>query len=69
MFAGRECARALALLRVSSADCSADLRGLDEDAMATLEGWIAKFRAKYPVVGKVRSVGSAEASAAVVVFA
>jgi len=53
-FAGRECARAFALVSTDVADCNADLSGLGPMEMESLRDWRAKFDFKYPVVGSVR---------------
>ncbi|EFJ49803.1 hypothetical protein VOLCADRAFT_59178 [Volvox carteri f. nagariensis] len=52
-FAGRECARALAIMKVDLAECNDNLADCTEKQLKTLEDWIAKFNAKYAVVGKV----------------
>eukprot|EP00803_Ostreobium_quekettii_P004066 evm.model.scf_2139.3 EVM.evm.TU.scf_2139.3 scf_2139:16167-17146(-) len=57
VFAGRECARALACLEVRRALCNANLRGLDASQMENLEMWVQRFKAKYPVIGMVRFAG------------
>ncbi len=53
VFAGHECARALAMMAIDAAECSGDLSGLAEKQLQTLEDWIRKMQAKYPVVGRV----------------
>ena len=53
-FAGRECARAFALVSTDAADCVADVSGLGPMEMESLRDWRAKFDFKYPVVGSVR---------------
>ena len=52
-FAGRECARAFALVSTDTADCVADVSGLGPMEMESLRDWRAKFDFKYPVVGSV----------------
>eukprot|EP00798_Chlamydomonas_sp_ICE-L_P024310 gene24310-9914_t len=52
-FAGRECSRALALMQNVIEECNGNLVGLDDKQLATLQQWIDKFKAKYPVVGNV----------------
>jgi membrane-associated progesterone receptor component len=52
-FAGKECARALALMSVDPQDCCGDLEGLGHSERETLRDWVAKFDFKYPVVGKM----------------
>mmetsp|Transcript_10715 Transcript_10715/g.23041 ORF Transcript_10715/g.23041 Transcript_10715/m.23041 type:complete len:105 (+) Transcript_10715:58-372(+) len=51
IFAGRECARALAMMKIEVSECTDDVEGLDEKQRHTLEQWIAKFESKYPLVG------------------
>ena len=53
VFAGKECARALALFSLSEKDCVGNLQRLSEEQLIALEEWIVKFRHKYPVVGNV----------------
>lgn len=53
MFAGRECARALALLSLNEKDCTSDLSRLDADHLVALEEWIEKFGKKYRTVGMI----------------
>ena len=50
-FAGKECARALALMSVDVRECTGDLTGLDETQVRTLDQWKKKLSEKYPVVG------------------
>ncbi|GMH32947.1 hypothetical protein BSKO_00781 [Bryopsis sp. KO-2023] len=52
VFAGRECARALAKMSTSKEDCNDDLDDLTESEFEVLDGWIRKLE-KYPVVGKI----------------
>ena len=54
MFAGKECARALAKMSMDAKDCSAALDDLTPEQLKTLEDWEAKLKAKYPTVGQVR---------------
>ncbi len=53
MFAGKECARALALMSLKDEDCNDNLEGLNAAQLQTLADWKAKFLQKYPVVGKL----------------
>ncbi|XP_078157804.1 membrane-associated progesterone binding protein 2 [Carex rostrata] len=53
VFAGRECARALAKMTKDEAHCTADLDDLTEKEATTLADWETKFQAKYPVVGRL----------------
>lgn len=54
VFAGRECARALAIMKVDAAECNSQLEDCSEKQLKTLQDWIIKFNAKYPVVGQVQ---------------
>jgi membrane-associated progesterone receptor component len=51
VFAGKEASRALGIMSLKPEDCTADLSGLTEAQLTTLEEWKKKFAAKYPVVG------------------
>lgn len=53
VFAGRECARALAFMKIDEESCTGDIGGATEQQLKTLADWKAKFDAKYRVVGKV----------------
>ena len=54
VFAGREVARALALMSLRLEDCNGDLTGLSDERLAVLADWEKKFRDKgYPVVGRL----------------
>lgn len=53
VFAGRECARALALMKLDESECNANLEGLEEKHHKTLQQWHDKFASKYTIVGKV----------------
>ncbi|KAF5827265.1 cytochrome b5-like heme/steroid binding domain-containing protein [Dunaliella salina] len=50
-FAGKECARALALMSTDEADCCGNLEGLGFTELDILRDWEAKFNIKYPVIG------------------
>ena len=54
-FAGREAGRGLARSSLDEADVArgADLSDLSADELETLAQWEAKFRSKYPVVGRL----------------
>lgn len=58
MFAGRECARALALMSTKVQDCSADVADLAPDKLKTLSDWEDKFQGKYAVVGSLAGSGA-----------
>ncbi|KAJ3699053.1 hypothetical protein LUZ61_002758 [Rhynchospora tenuis] len=53
VFAGRECARALAKMTKEESECTADVDDLSEKEATTLADWEKKFQAKYPVVGRL----------------
>lgn len=53
VFAGRECSRALAIMKVDASECNDNLADISEKQQKTLDDWIAKFTSKYKVVGKV----------------
>jgi hypothetical protein len=55
-FAGREVARALAVMSLDPKDCSADLAGVTPKQRETLGDWVAKFEKKYKVVGQARTL-------------
>ncbi|MEW5301001.1 MAG: hypothetical protein WDW36_003887 [Sanguina aurantia] len=63
VFAGKECARALALMQISASECSGNLEGLDAKAIKILDDWDAKFRKKYSVVGQIKDTPSSTESA------
>lgn len=52
-FAGRECARALALLSTETSDCNDNLEGMSYTELETLRDWKAKFTTKYPIIGRL----------------
>ncbi|KAG2436590.1 hypothetical protein HYH02_011527 [Chlamydomonas schloesseri] len=62
-FAGRECSRALAIMKVDAAECNGNLADCTEKQLKTLEDWIAKFNTKYTVVGKAGEGGPAAEAA------
>lgn len=45
IFAGRECARALATMRIDPNECTAELEGLSDKDLKTLEDWV-RWRAR-----------------------
>ena len=53
MFAGKECARALACMVKSIDYCDDDLSQLGESELGTLHMWETKFKEKYKQVGKL----------------
>ena len=55
VFAGREVARALAIMSLRLEDCHGDLTDLSDERLAVLADWERKFRDKgYPVVGRLQ---------------
>lgn len=52
-FAGRECARAFALLSTDTKDCVDNIDGLDKMELDNLRDWQEKFYTKYKLVGEV----------------
>ncbi|KAF8057743.1 ALG10 [Scenedesmus sp. PABB004] len=63
-FAGREVARAFALISTDLKDCTDDLSGLGAMELDALRDWEAKFNSKYPIVGRLVQAGTkAEAKA------
>uniref|UniRef100_A0A7R9V3T3 Cytochrome b5 heme-binding domain-containing protein n=1 Tax=Chlamydomonas euryale TaxID=1486919 RepID=A0A7R9V3T3_9CHLO len=63
-FAGRECARAFALLSTETSDCVDDLEGLSPMELQNLSDWKGKFNSKYPIVGRIVPSGTQKAKAA-----
>eukprot|EP00879_Flechtneria_rotunda_P004699 GHRR01004963.1.p1 GENE.GHRR01004963.1~~GHRR01004963.1.p1 ORF type:complete len:139 (+),score=28.53 GHRR01004963.1:107-523(+) len=53
VFAGKECARALAFMKVTAEDCNDSLEGATEAQLKTLSDWEAKFIQKYGIAGHV----------------
>ena len=53
VFAGKEVARALAVMSLKAEDCTSNLEGVTEKQLGTLKEWEDKFLTKYPVVGEV----------------
>jgi membrane-associated progesterone receptor component len=55
-FGGRECARALAFMKITPDFIGTpDLADASEQQLKTLADWEAKLSAKYPVVGELTS--------------
>ena len=63
MFAGREVARALAVMSLKEEDCTDDLQGVSDKQMGVLQDWEEKFKIKYEVVGKVSLTGNKHTTA------
>ncbi|KAL6544251.1 Bifunctional protein GlmU [Orobanche gracilis] len=55
VFAGKDASRALAKMSKKEIDVVSNLDGLTEKEIAVLADWENKFKAKYPIVGKVVS--------------
>jgi membrane-associated progesterone receptor component len=54
IFAGKEAARALAVMSLKPEDCTGDISDLTDAQLKTLQHWKTKFEAKYPVVGVLK---------------
>jgi len=52
-FAGIDCSRALAKVSLEKKDLNANCADLFASERDVLNDWVAKFEAKYPVVGNV----------------
>jgi len=52
-FAGKECARAFALVSTDEADCSDDLEGLGAMELEALRDWEGRFWNKYRMIGRI----------------
>ena len=58
IFAGRNCQRALALVKVKQEEVdNTDLSDLDAENMKTLDDWIKKYHSKYVHVGYLKEDG------------
>jgi hypothetical protein len=55
VFAGKEVSRALGLMSLEADDCCGELADLTPRQLEVLDEWVAKFRGKYHVVGRVRN--------------
>lgn len=64
VFAGKECARALALLKIDEAACNDNLSGVDEAGLKILAEWVKKFKEKYPIKGRLVDPNSSSTKAA-----
>ena len=53
MFAGKECARALAKMAIEDKHCNVELGELTLREQEILQDWEFKFHQKYHVVGQV----------------
>lgn len=54
-FAGRECARAFAMVSTELDDCNDNLEDMSPAELDSLRDWESRFYFKYPIIGKVRS--------------
>ena len=41
-------------MKIDASECNANLEGLEEKHLKTLEDWHKKFATKYKIVGKVQ---------------
>eukprot|EP00892_Ulva_mutabilis_P008875 jgi/Ulvmu1/635/UM010_0005.1 len=57
VFAGKECARALALMSTKVEDCTGETEDLPEDKKQILRDWEVKFMGKYRVAGALANSG------------
>ena len=56
-FAGRECARAFAMVSTEVEDCNDNLEDMSPAEMDSLRDWESRFYSKYPIIGNVQSEG------------
>lgn len=63
VYAGKECARAIAKDSTAAADCSADLSGCSEKEVQRLQQKLQHIRDTYDEVGKVGTMGLARSAA------
>lgn len=56
-FAGRECARAFAMVSTEVDDCNDNLEDMSPAEMDSLRDWESRFYSKYPIIGNVQSEG------------
>ncbi|DBA70909.1 TPA: hypothetical protein ACH3X2_011356 [Trebouxia sp. C0005] len=54
-FAGRECARAFAMVSTEVEDCNDNLEDMSPAEMDSLRDWESRFYSKYPIIGNVQS--------------
>ncbi|KAL3138698.1 hypothetical protein ABBQ32_006452 [Trebouxia sp. C0010 RCD-2024] len=61
-FAGRECARAFAMVSTEVDDCNDNLEDMSPAELDSLQDWEGRFYSKYPIVGQIKSdISAAEA--------
>ena len=58
-FAGRECARAFAMVSTEVDDFNAHLQDMSPAELDSLRDWESRFYSKYPIIGQIRSEISA----------
>lgn len=54
-FAGRECARAFAMVSTEVDDCNDNLEDMSPAELDSLRDWESRFYSKYPIIGRVKS--------------
>jgi len=54
-FAGRECARAFAMVSTELEDCNDNLEDMSPAELDSLRDWESRFYSKYPVIGNIQS--------------
>ena len=52
-FAGRECARAFAMVSTELDDCNDNLEDMSPAELDSLQDWESRFYSKYPIIGTV----------------
>jgi len=53
VFAGRDATRALGKMQISAEECNCGWDNLNEEHRKTMLEWEAKYKSKYPVVGRM----------------
>ncbi|KAJ3160600.1 hypothetical protein HDU86_000358 [Geranomyces michiganensis] len=53
VFAGRDASRALGKSSLKEADCVSNTDGMSEKELETLDQWLAFYKKRYPIVGKI----------------
>ncbi|KAF5829004.1 cytochrome b5-like heme/steroid binding domain-containing protein [Dunaliella salina] len=54
IFAGHECSRALAKMKIDESELNDNIEDCSEKERQTLQDWVRKFVSKYPIVGVLR---------------
>lgn len=57
-FAGRECARAFAMVSTEVEDCNDNLEDMSPAELDSLRDWESRFYSKYPVIGIVKTAAA-----------